>query len=133
MSSNYYLLCMNHNPALVIDVDSQSIDITSGLVESMRQGALLPGNSYDHLLVHKECHLMIGRYSYPLIELGCLEGMAHGHSGIKWIDRDVLRVMLYLDDKFGVTEEVHRLLQPWRKCFGLELVRLLRNEIGEVQ
>lgn len=125
MSSNYHLLCMNHDPALVIDVDSQSIDITSGLVESMRQGALVPGHGHDYLLVHKDCRLMIGRYSYPLIELGCLEGMGHGHSGIRWIDADVIRLLAYIE----WSDDTYDLTRPFKRCFPKEVIDRLRHEV----
>ena len=56
MSSTYRVLCLSHDPAIVAADDYQRPEtaeaaITEGIAE------------------HAGCDLVIGRYSYPLVEL----------------------------------------------------------------
>jgi hypothetical protein len=59
MSSTYRILCLSHDPALVIETPDWNRPTPAE--EAIRNG--VDG--------HEQCDLMIGRYSYPLVELGC--------------------------------------------------------------
>ena len=52
MSSDYYRICLSHNPYLVIDVESVGDTVP-------------PATPKDHV----NCKIGLGRYSYPLIDI----------------------------------------------------------------
>lgn len=90
MSSVYRVLCLSHDPAIHTGVEFNDPEEA--------EEAILNG-----IEEHKNCDLMIGRYSYPLIELGCpatsgplgrtFPSAQCSHSGMKWIDADWLRLL----------------------------------------
>lgn len=87
MSSIYRPICLNHDPAIVIDHDL-NLEGANGFA------------SRDRIEGHEHCDIVMGRYSYPLIEVGCLgmqlpgpAGCQAAHRGIQWIDRDWLRLL----------------------------------------
>lgn len=85
MSSVYRVLCLSHDPAIVAaDCDWNDREDAEAAI---RVG--IPG--------HETCDLLIGRYSYPLIAVGCppqRDGLAcGGHSGTLWIDRGWLQLL----------------------------------------
>lgn len=64
MSSTFSFLCLTHDPAIEIDgPEMTSLDAALAYL----QGPALP----DQLQGHAACDLLIGRYSYPLIEVTC--------------------------------------------------------------
>lgn len=90
MSSVYRLLCMNHDPALMI---GSSDWVTA---EEAIAAALEPA-MYDWLVEdHGKCDLLVGRYSASLVEVCCPGGAlnrGHRHGDPKWIDRDWLALL----------------------------------------
>lgn len=125
MSSRYRVLCLSHDPALTTDHEFTS----AGEAEA----AIAAG-----IPEHASCDLLIGRYSYPLIEVGCPASHG-GQSGCyhvrttNWVDVGWLK-LLYLAQKAGLlaepgspeflaTEEV-------RRCWRPERVERLREELG---
>jgi hypothetical protein len=90
VSSIYRVLCLSHDPAIALtDVeyhrpDAAVTDIAAGI-----DG-------------HQGCDLLIGRYSYPLIEVGCppttgadraARHRCYTHSQIEWVDVAWLRIL----------------------------------------
>lgn len=64
MSSIYRILCLSHDPAIEIErTDTNRLEAALSLL----QGPQLP----DELQDHAACDLLIGRYSYPLVEAIC--------------------------------------------------------------
>lgn len=63
MSSTYRLLCLSHDPALVIAEPELGL-WTDGEPQLTRPDA------------HPDCDLMVGRFSYPLIAVGCVHELA---------------------------------------------------------
>lgn len=59
MSSTYRILCLSHDPA--IPIETPGWNRPTPAEEAIRIG----------ITGHEQCDLMIGRYSYPLVELGC--------------------------------------------------------------
>lgn len=123
MSSNYRAICLSHDPGLVIDHD-----YTHGEAKSL--------TIRDRLEGHEHCDIVLGRYSYPLIEVACLgrqlpepTGCKSYHSSPEWIDRDWLRLLAAATaPPNAVDPEVLRPLI--RGCWPLERLRRLRGELG---
>lgn len=85
MSSTYRILCLDHEPALTLDRDYQSAPSAEA-------------DLVDGIEGHETCDLMIGRYSAPLVELGCprwRQGQPSPchHSGPEWADVEWLRLL----------------------------------------
>jgi hypothetical protein len=73
---------------------------------------------------HRDCDLLIGRYSYPLVEVGCPPTIGpertgrrrcYAHSVTEWVDVAWLRILA------GETQLAH---WPW------ERLRRLRDELN---
>lgn len=86
MSSTYSAICLSHDPALTIGPDIRYEDVDTF--------------TRDRLEGHDQCDIVIGRFSYPLIEVACLgrqltgrSGCKRQHSGVEWIDSDWLRLL----------------------------------------
>lgn len=87
MSSTYYTLCLSHDPAIRIDRDHSTAEealaaIAAGLDE------------------HPDCDLLVGRFSYPLVEVACppTRDQRHtpkclAHGGPAWASRELLRLL----------------------------------------
>lgn len=82
MSSAYRILCLSHDPAIV------AVDEVDGPEEA--ESAIVHG-----VEGHDGCDLMMGRYSYPLVELGCPGnvGPCKRHSSPRWADIDWIRLI----------------------------------------
>lgn len=91
MSSQYKQICLTHDPGIEVgdEADWRKPEMAIGAVV-MRSG---PAEE------HKSCDLVVGRYSYPMIEVCCVppaigEPQPHGwHRDPKWIDTGWLRLL----------------------------------------
>lgn len=99
MSSVYRALCVSHDPALAWgEVHSGSWSDAAGMA-----GALA------HLIEeargeHPGCRLLLGRYSYPLIEIGCPANerrCSRRHREVEWLDRYWAKLMILAGDQVG--------------------------------
>lgn len=91
MSSTYRILCLSHDPAILLD-EGQEFHSGSGGRERAEAAVL------DGIKGHEGCDLAIGRYSYPLVEVGCPNranhpGGFHPH-GTQWTDAEWLALLL---------------------------------------
>lgn len=123
MSSRYSPICLSHDPGIILDPEFTYAEAN----------AL---NSRDRFDGHETCDIVIGRFSYPLIEVACLGSQLPGPTGCKnthrspeWIDRGWLRLL------FAATtppNAVHpEVLRPLvGGCWPLERLSRLRNELG---
>lgn len=120
MSSDYYPICLNHDPGIVIDHD-----FTYEEANSL--------STRDRLSGHENCDIVIGRYSAPLVEVACLGRQLAGPTGCKayhikamWIDRDWLRLLATAgpDAHPGAMGALSE-----RGCWPLERVHRLRVEL----
>jgi hypothetical protein len=121
VSSNYRLLCLSHDPAIVIDRDFYLQEI-----EAVTR-------DHEALQGHEGCDIIAGRFSYPLIEAGCIgkvgmpdTGCKGYHNGVEWIRSEVLRLLHAAAP--SVSEEI---LRPFvTRCWPLERLRKLRVQLG---
>jgi hypothetical protein len=123
VSSIYRVLCLSHDPAIV--VTDPGYNRPEQAEEAIRAGV-------DE---HPHCDLLIGRFSYPLVEAGCpasrdrAGGHRCTHGGTVWADADVLRLLAagYQSQDAGVREATRR-FEGW--CWSWERLRRLRDELG---
>ena len=104
MSSTYRIICLSHDPAFILDFESQH-----------REAVEQVSTTGDTLYRHENCDLVAGRFSYPLIEVGCFPRKGpNGHSACKvpqhsnmiWYDRDVLRLVWWAN-RISMRRSVH--------------------------
>ncbi|HEY9372554.1 hypothetical protein [Streptomyces sp.] len=126
MSSVYRVLCLSHDPALALTEveysrpESAATDIASGI-----DG-------------HQECDLLIGRYSYPLVEVGCPpatgpersgQRRCYSHSTTEWVDVAWLRILAAVHQ--SGTENMRALSGDARLThWSPERLQRLRYELG---
>lgn len=121
MSSTYYILCLSHDPATTHGEyrtpEEAETAITAGITG------------------HPHCDLLIGRYSYPLVEAGCPASRNQPaqlrccHGATVWADADVLRLLAA-----GYQSQDEAVLEATKQfefhCWSWERVRRLRDELG---
>jgi hypothetical protein len=120
VSSTYSAICLSHDPALIIGPDL-TYDEASRL------------DSRGRLDGHQHCDIAIGRFSYPLIEVGCLgrqlpgpSGCRKQHGGIEWIDSNWLRLLHTARPHVGP----ELLRRHTFGCWPAERLDRLRQELG---
>lgn len=127
MSSAYSALCLSHDPALVIGNDTNYSRASSEGVTSN------PADHADLLDGHAGCDLLVGRYSYPLVEVGCPGSIGNPtnccpgvHKGMIWADVAWLR-LLHQRLAEGQDDELTRALT--RSCWSRERLDRLSVEL----
>lgn len=125
MSSQYKIWCLSHNPAVIAWGD----DCSDRAVVIDKAAALTNGTEESQQ--HKGCDLVVGRYSYPLIEVICLGCRTAGYhvQPIEW-QADTLRLIL-----IGMRAEVSTVTYPiateaGRICWNFERLNRLRLQLG---
>jgi hypothetical protein len=129
VSSNYSVLCLSHDPAII--VHDPGYNRAEQAEEAIRDG----------ITGHEACDLMIGRYSYPLIELGCPASPGRPkhlrpnvvtcyHGSTVWTDRDWLWILAAAyqspdPDMRAAVEKGHQ-----QQCLPWDRLRRLRVELG---
>lgn len=105
MSSSYRILCLSHDPAIELEPEWDGPTGPKGWTEAVTAAAMPEDD--DRLAEHVTCDLLIGRYSYPLVEVCCppmkrdvaKEFHSNGwHGNDQWVDLDWLR-LLYAADR----------------------------------
>jgi hypothetical protein len=119
VSSIYRPICLSHDPALILSRDLTYEEANTLTVR-------------DDLGDHQQCDLVIGRFSYPLIEVACLGRQLPGptgcngyHSGAEWIGSDWLRLLAAAAPT--VSQDVLRPVTG--KCWPLERLNRLRLDL----
>ncbi len=123
MSSEYRILCLSHDPAIVVP----SEDGWHRPEEALAAVADRTGPAE----LHANCALLVGRYSYPLVEVCCPRQTAirqPGHSGYhpnsdEWVDAAWLRLL-------AVTTAEQRAPLRLPGCWTHETALRLRYELG---
>ncbi|MEU8756243.1 hypothetical protein AB0C88_37725 [Streptomyces chartreusis] len=123
MSSTYSVLCLSHDPAII--VHDPGYNRPEQAEAAVRDG----------VTGHEHCDLMIGRYSYPLVELGCPATRDQPaqlrccHSGTSWTDKDWL---LLLTAAYQSTDPtvLEAIKAGYHGCLPWERLSRLRIELG---
>jgi hypothetical protein len=126
MSSTYRILCLSHDPAIVLNNDYDT--------NCAAAVAVLNPGSHPEVENHKDCDLLIGRYSYPLVEVGCA-GAARAafehpaHSEIRWIGTGLLRIaaLALTADRPNTTTVVVDELPGY--CWTAKRIERLRSQL----
>lgn len=127
MSSTYRILCMSHDPAIV--VSGEEWNTAAEAVE--RAGN--PGQFAD-MAEHQSCDLLVGRYSYPLVEVACppRENSATGcmHLHPQWIEVNWVRLLAASLDAEAepLRAAVEELTRRYR-CWSRQRIQRLRSEL----
>lgn len=126
MSSVYRLLCLNHDPAIMLDRDYQS-----------GPDAMDAAANPDRIEGHETCDLLVGRWSGGLAEIGCppspRERQRHAqccHRGPQWTDVDWLRLLVAALRLVGDDLTVKTALEPFRspyRCWTSTRMERLRS------
>lgn len=129
MSSNYHVLCVSHDPAIVITEDHEFRSPHDALAAAANPA------SHERLAGHVGCDLLVGRYSYPLIEVGCPGGDRcrpgyHRPDSDMWADAGWLR-LLHAAHSRGDDVTGFRLRPCWTRSRVLSLARELHIETPE--
>ena len=125
MSSIYRVLCLSHDPAITTEAEYSQPEPAVAAIASGIDG-------------HSDCDLLIGRYSYPLIEVGCppnarpeRTGRHHcyPHAVTEWVDVVWLRILAAVHQ--SGTEQMRALARESRLgCWSWERLRRLRDELS---
>lgn len=122
MSSTYGILCLSHDPAIDTGHQCHTPDEAAQRIAGGIEG-------------HAACDLLIGRYSYPLVEVGCPASKTQpaqlrcGHSSTVWVDAEWLRLLAACRTSSdpAVRDAAEHLRQM---CWSPERVDRLRAELG---
>jgi hypothetical protein len=118
VSSTYRVICASHDPALVLDSPEWTDpDGMVGALRGRRNGGVL-------LAEHRDCTLLGGRYSYPLIAVYSDDS---GH----WIDVELLRLLLAVHDAPERVDAVLQALGAVERWWPRQLVLRLRPHLEE--
>lgn len=125
MSSIYRVLCLSHDPAITTGAEYDRPETAAAAIAVGVDG-------------HSDCDLLIGRYSYPLIEVGCPPSTGpqragghrcYPHSVTEWVDAAWLRILAAAHQ--SGTEVMRRLASETRlACWSWERLRRLRDELS---
>jgi hypothetical protein len=131
MSSEYRVLCLTHDPAIVIANEWRGPGGLAAALDAARKPT-----TCEATLEHRRCDLMVGRYSYPLVELACLgSGTTDAHRPVHrdpvWVDADWLR-LLYHARRSGVAVVQDAAAGVGRSagCWSVQRLARLRVELG---
>ena len=114
---------MSHDPALASDDEAHSGSWSDAAGMEATLAALV-----DRVReAHPRCRLLLGRYSAPLVEIGCPAQdpcCTNYHRTIEWLDRDWARILIDAGDQVGGWT------QPMIRCWSRELLLPLAGELG---
>lgn len=120
MSSSYRVLCLSHDPATEAGEYRTPQDAETAIAEG------IPG--------HPRCDLVIGRYSTPLVELGCPPSRlqtapACCHNSTVWIESRWLRLLALANDSTDPAIQ-DAALKARQGCLMPQRLTRLRDELG---
>lgn len=126
MSSTYRILCLSHDPAVAAGSEWNTA------AEAVER-ASDPGRFGD-MAEHVSCDLLVGRYSYPLVEVGCppreksATGCMHLHA--QWVSVEWTRLLAAsLDAEAGPLRAAVEELTQRCRCWSRQRVERLRSEL----
>jgi hypothetical protein len=123
MSSVYRLLCLSHDPAIALD---RELD---------RDEAEAVTRAHSALSAHPGCDVVVGRYSYPLVEVACLGIQLEGNGGCtgyhrtaNWTDKGQLKLLAAAYATPSISADT---LAPFT-CWPAARLRRIYGELGIV-
>lgn len=123
MSSNYYPLCLNHDPALALwhhDWDN---------VTSVEQEIAASRQRKGQYADHGSCDLLIARSSGGLVQIGCPAICHPVHAGTVWVDVGWLHLYAWaLAEKAKADPIVFRVPLCWTASRVRRLGRLFEAD-----
>jgi hypothetical protein len=134
MSSTYRILCLNHDPAIDIGGEwhsSQDGRSAAAAIALDPAGAVdAAGNAITD--GHAGCDLVVGRYSYPLVEVCCPQGRHPGlyHPRPQWVDADWLRLLWHAQQAPEESSLRRAASGSAMACWTPDRLGKLRNELG---
>ena len=119
MSSQYKLICLSHDPGIEIGPDDwYTAEQAIGSI------ALRSGPASDH----KSCDLVIGRYSYPIIDVCCTGCSNAGyHIAPQWTRAGWLRL---LSQSRQNDDQTDKLIGNDAGCWPAERLKRLAPLLG---
>lgn len=127
MSSTYKVLCLSHDPAITADDGYHSAAEAERAIQNGVEG-------------HETCDLMIGAYSYPLVNLGCPglrpdgrrlpAGCTGYHKAAKWVDVAWIRILAHAQQQPAGSELRTLSGANEVRCFSPERLRRLYGELN---
>ncbi|MFC8985171.1 hypothetical protein [Streptomyces sp. NPDC057115] len=121
MSSTYRVLCLSHDPATAEGEYATADEALAAIAEG--------------LPAHPGCDLMVGRYSYPLVEVGCPPtkyqpaSLACTHGAAAWTDSTWLRLLLAALQSSDL-DVLAAAVDGRHTCFPWARLHRLRAELG---
>jgi hypothetical protein len=122
MSSTYRILCLSHDPATAHGEYNTPVEAEAAIATGLD--------------THPDCDLMIGRYSYPLVELGCPASryqpaaLPCHHGTTLWTDTDWLLILAAAYQSSD--PDMQQAIRAGHHCLSWERLRRLRQELGFV-
>jgi hypothetical protein len=125
VSSTYHILCLSHDPAIIV---------SGGEYNNAAEAVERAGNPdrFVDMAEHEGCDLLVGRYSYPLVEVGCppRENSATGcmHLHAQWISIEWVRLLAASLD--AESEPLHAAVEELTRharCWSRQRIQRLRS------
>lgn len=89
MSSDFHLICLSHNPAIRLDISWHSG--ANGRIVAEHEMMNPAASAHEEVRRHAQCDLIIGEYSYPLVEIGYKS--YEESTEVEWIDVRWVRLL----------------------------------------
>jgi hypothetical protein len=141
VSSAYRLLCVSHSPAITLEGEWHS-GLQGYTGRALAERAASHREPID-IEGHEHCDLLIGRYSYPLVEVGCpgivpgasadaqpkIHGRTCFHRGVEWVDSQWLALMLRASAEIASAPPLAEALALLPRCWRPSRIEALRGEL----
>ena len=128
MSSTFRILCLNHDPA--IDVGGEWHSSRDGHITAPAIAS--DPTAHETTETHVGCDLVVGRYSYPLVEVCCPAGRHKGlyHPRPVWVEAGWLRLLWHAQQAPEGSPLREATAGPAMACWPPERLGKLRRELG---
>lgn len=134
MSSTYRVLCVSHDPAMVLEFEQDGPD-----ARAAAEARAADPVSYEVTRAHAACDLLIGRWSGSLVEVGCPSGRdvvaashypEHPHTS-RWVEVEWLR-LLHFAMESSSDRRLYDAVTKLPGCWSWTRLSRMRFEMGLV-
>jgi len=130
MSSTYRGICLNHTPALAFPADSVYQDLHQfvAMIQAGKKLATRDRTDTLEILAHAGCDVVVGAYSYPLVEVYCLPNLDHRHVRPEPFDAKALNELWHLlnSNRRADRREARRAMAAFpTPCWGQDRLNML--------